>query len=66
MKYKDYKIDNGILIEVNKDITEFVIPNSVTSIGDRAFDGCKSLTSVEISKNCKLGDWAFPETCEII
>ena len=36
------------------------IPNSVTSIGDRAFDGCKSLTSIEIPNSVtSIGELAF-------
>ena len=41
-----------------------VIPNSVTSIGDYAFRGCSSLTSIEFGENSQLtsiGDYAFFE-----
>lgn len=37
-----------------------IIPNSVTSISDYAFDGCSGLTSIEIpSSVTKIGDYAF-------
>ena len=35
----------------------YTIPNSVTSIGNFAFDSCTGLTSVAISSS--IGDWAF-------
>jgi len=38
----------------------YAIPNSVTSIGYMAFDGCTSLTSVTITHSVTtIGDWAF-------
>ena len=66
-KYSDI---DGILF--NKDKTELIcyprkkkdtsytIPNSVTSIGDYAFDGCHNLTSITIPDNAEsIGDNAF-------
>ena len=46
-----------------KDCVNYIIPNSVTSIGDKAFSRCKSLQSVAIPNSVtKIGDYAF-EKC---
>ena len=31
-----------------EDITDIVIPNGIKSIGERAFEDCRNLTSIEI------------------
>ena len=36
------------------DITSITIPDSVTAIGEQAFNGCTSLMEANISKNSKL------------
>jgi hypothetical protein len=44
----------------NQLVTDLVIPKSVTSIGDYAFDGCSSLTSITISDSVtSIGYSAF-------
>lgn len=47
-------------------VTHLSIPNTVTSIGRRAFFGCTSLTSVSIPNSVtRIGDVAF-ETCSAL
>ncbi len=41
-------------------LTDIIIPNSVTSIGNEAFENCESLTSVYIPDSMKkIGSFAF-------
>ena len=54
-----------IYSDENTEIKDLVIPNSVTSIGDDAFDGCSGLTSVTIPNSVKsIGSHAF-DGCDI-
>ena len=49
-----------IYSDENTEITDLIIPNSVTRIGDCAFDGCSYLTSVTIpSSVITIGELAF-------
>ena len=49
-----------VLYAVGKADTTFTIPDSVTSIGGRAFYGCDSLASVTIGNSVtSIGDYAF-------
>jgi hypothetical protein len=40
--------DGNVLLWVNKDVTKFVIPDTVTDIKEWAFSNCTSLTSITI------------------
>ena len=58
-------LSNGAKLYLNGSlVTDLVIPDSVTSIGDYAFEGCDSLTSVMIPDSVtSIGDYAF-EGCD--
>ena len=56
--------DKTAIVSTIKDCVNYIIPNSVTSIGDGAFSDCKSLQSVTIPNSVtSIGDHAF-EQCK--
>ena len=56
----DFVIENGVLKKYQGQGGDVVIPEGVTSIGDWAFWGCRSLTSVVIPDGVtSIGDSAF-------
>jgi len=57
-----FKIENGVLIKYTEEpgVTEVVIPDGVTSIGERAFEWGNSLTAVTIPDSVtSIGERAF-------
>ena len=66
---KIYASENGVLFNKSKDnliycpegkTGKYIIPNSVTNIGEKAFSGCKNLTSIVIpSSVTSIDDSAF-------
>ena len=56
----DFQIENGELVEYTGKGGDVVIPDSVTSIGDRAFYDCHRLTSISIPDSVtSIGKEAF-------
>ena len=56
-----YEVQDGVFKKCDRDVSgEFVIPDGVTEIGEKAFLDCTSLESVTIPDSVtKIGDCAF-------
>ncbi len=57
---KDFEIENGVLKKYKGEGNDVIIPKCVTSIGDRAFFCCRSLTNIVIPNSVtSIGHSAF-------
>lgn len=58
---------NGVLVSINnKDIEEYTVPDGVTEIGDRAFEGCDRLKSVILSPSVETIGWYSFAGCTLL
>ena len=56
-----FTIENGVLKKyTGKGEEKVTIPNSVTTIGESAFEGCERLKNIDIPNSVTtIGAWAF-------
>lgn len=60
--------DSGTVVVKYRGVATYIaIPQGVTSIGDSAFDNCKSLTSITIPRHLsgQVRSWSLPSRCKV-
>jgi len=58
--YEDLEINNGVLLRYHGKSDQIILPDGLTTIGDKAFNDCKSLRSIEITgKTISIEEKAF-------
>ena len=56
----EFKIKDGVLVKYSGAGSEVVVPNGVISIGERAFEEIKTITSITIPNGVtSIGKMAF-------
>ena len=64
MKKPVFEIENGELIKYHGDGSDVVIPEGVTRIGDFAFSGCETVTSVTIPASVTEISYLAMQPCQ--
>ena len=52
-------LNSSTINSINSGLTNLILPNSIQSIGDTAFDTCTRLNYIRINQNCQISSTAF-------
>lgn len=63
MDKKGFKIRKGVLKQYVGSSPDVIIPDTVTTIGEQAFEGCSFLTSVSIPNSVTVIEYAAFRGC---